>query len=347
MAGGKGGAVAAKLRIFCMFCAAVFYLCAAAIGNVAAGTEDIRFFRIGTGGVAGTYFPVGRLIAEGLTTPPAPGACAGQEPCGMPGVVAVAQIANGSVANVDDVARGDLDAGLAQADVIHAAYTATGPFAGRPPLRQLRAVARLYAGAVHIVVRRDAAIGSVVGLKGRHVALDEPGSGTLVDARIVLSAHGLDEGDLHTEYVKPDIAGAELTVGDLDAFFIVAGYPTRSVTALAEQSNIDLVPISADRGREIAARHRFFTVGAIPEGTYPGIAETPTLMVSAQLVVNERADDDLIYALTRALWSHRTQNLLAKGHPRGKDIALAMALDGVTIPLHLGAERFREAGLMD
>jgi len=71
-------------------------------------------------------------------------------------------------------------------------------------------------------------------------------------------------------------------------------------------------------------------------------------MVSAQLVVNERADDDLVYALTRALWSRRTQRLLSEGHPRGGDITLTAALDGVTIPLHLGAERFyREASLMD
>ena len=63
-------------------------------------------------------------------------------------------------------------------------------------------------------------------------------------------------------------------------------------------------------------------------------------MVSAQLVVNERADDDLVYALTRALWSQRTQRLLSEGHPRGGDIiTLTAALDGVTIPLHLGAER--------
>lgn len=344
----EGGAVAARLRVFRRFCAAAVVLVASGYFTSATGADDIRFFRIGTGGVAGTYFPVGRLIAEGLTAPPAPGTCTGHEPCGIPGVVAVAQTANGSVANVDDVASGDLDAGLAQADVIHAAYTATGPFAGRPPLRQLRAVARLYAEAVHIVARRDADIRSVVGLKGRRVALDEPGSGTLVDARVVLDAYGLDEGDLKSEYIKPDIAGTELIAGDLDAFFIVAGYPTLSVTALADRDAIDLVPISTDRGREISSRHRFFAVGVIPEGVYHGIDETQTLMVSAQLVVNERADADLVYALTKALWSQRTQRLLSEGHPRGKDISLAAALDGVTIPLHLGAERFyRESGLMD
>lgn len=232
--------MAPSVRHIRNFCAALFFFCACLSG---AAAEDVRFFRIGTGGVAGTYFTVGRLIAEGVTPPPAPGTCAEHEPCGIPGVVAIAQVANGSVANVDDVARGDLEAGLAQADVIHAAYMATGPFAGRPPLRQLRAVARLYAEAVHVVTRRDAAIGSITGLKGRRVALDEPSSGTLVDARIVLTAHGLDENDLRTEYVKPNIAGTALVTGDLDAFFIVAGYPTPSVAALADQDAIDLVPI--------------------------------------------------------------------------------------------------------
>lgn len=309
---------------------------------------DDRFFRIGTGGVTGTYFPIGQLIAEGLTPPPAEGACGASNPCGVPGMVAVAQVANGSVANVDDVARGDLDAALAQADIVHAAYTASGPFAGRPPLRQLRVVARLYTEAVHIVQRRDAAIESVRELRGRRVALDEPGSGTLVDARIILSAHGLAEHDLHAMFVKPELAGAQLMAGDLDAFFIVAGFPTPSVAALARQGAIDLVPIPSEKGGEIAARHRFFMVGSIPEGTYRGVGETPTLLVSAQLVVNERADEELVYNVARSLWSERTARLLSEGHPIGSDIRLHDALDGITIPLHLGAERFyREMGLMD
>jgi TRAP-type uncharacterized transport system substrate-binding protein len=46
----------------------------------------------------------------------------------------------------------------------------------------------------------------VADLRGKRISLDEPGSGTLVDARIILEAYGLSEDDLKPEYVKPDIA---------------------------------------------------------------------------------------------------------------------------------------------
>ena len=51
-----------------------------------------QFFRIGTGGTAGTYYPVGGMIANAVSQP-------GK-------IVATAQATNGSVANVNGVAGG-------------------------------------------------------------------------------------------------------------------------------------------------------------------------------------------------------------------------------------------------
>ena len=45
---------------------------------------------------------------------------------------------------------------------------------------------------------------SVADLKGQRVALDEPGSGTLIDALIILAAYGLKGADLKPEYIKPE-----------------------------------------------------------------------------------------------------------------------------------------------
>jgi hypothetical protein len=84
----------------------------------------------------------------------------------------------------------------------------------------------------------------------------------------------------------------------------------------------------------------------IPAGTYKGVGDTPTLSVGAQLVIRAGVDADLVYALTRALWSEAAQRALREGHPKGGEIRLDNALEGVSIPLHPGAARFyREAGL--
>ena len=77
------------------------------------------------------------------------------------------------------------------------------------------------------------------------MSLDEPGSGTLVDARIVLAAYGLTEKDVTAEYLKPNQAGDKMRDGGLDAFFFVGGYPTSAISELASAGGgIDLVPIA-------------------------------------------------------------------------------------------------------
>ncbi|TMJ57720.1 MAG: hypothetical protein E6G90_02380 [Alphaproteobacteria bacterium] len=46
------------------------------------------------------------------------------------------------------------------------------------------------------------------------------------------------------------------------------------------------------------------------------------------------------------MWNEATQRLLDAHDPIGKQVRLANALDGLTIPLHPGAKRFyREAGM--
>ncbi len=310
--------------------------------------DDPTFFRIGTGGIGGTYYPIGGLIATAISNPPGSRPCEEGGGCGVPGLIAVAQSANGSVANVRAVQAGTLESGFAQSDVVYWAYTGTGIFQGKPPLADLRVIASLYAETVHLVARKGAGIGSVGDLRAKRVSLDEPGSGTLVDARIILDAFGLGEADIAVEYIKPHLAAEKIRANELDAFFIVAGYPTNSVSQLAADDQVDLIPIAGPEAEQMARSARFFSPVVIPAGTYPGIGEVPTLSVDAQWVVGANVSADLVYAITRSLWNENLRRLLDGGHPRGRAITLETALDGVGIPLHPGAERFyREAGAIE
>jgi hypothetical protein len=151
-----------------------------------------------------------------------------------------------------------------QSDVATWAHDGTGVFAGRPPLPSLRFAANLYPESLHLVVRKDAGLRRVADLRGRRVSLDEPGSGTLLNARAVLAGHGLAEADLRPEYVKPDIAGERLRGGRLDAFFIVAGWPTRAVEDILASGSAALLAIDGPEAAAIHARNPFLVPGAIP-----------------------------------------------------------------------------------
>ncbi|WP_411958576.1 TAXI family TRAP transporter solute-binding subunit [Paracoccus homiensis] len=323
---------------------------AVAVGAGASGAaaQDMNFFRIGTGGTAGTYYPIGGLIANAISNPPGSRSCEEGGSCGMPGLIASAVSSNGSVANVNAIAGGALESGFVQSDVANWAHSGSGIWEGQPAIDKLRAIANLYPESIHLVARADAGIASVADLAGKRVSLDEPGSGTLVDARIILEGYGLAESDVSAEFLKPNQAADRMRDGQMDAFFFVGGFPAGAIAELASQTAITLVPIDGDGAAAIRKKYSFFADNTVPGGTYEGVADdVHTLAVGAQWVTSADQPDDLIYGLTKALWNENTRKLLDSGHAKGAEITPDTALQGVGIPLHPGAERFyREAGLL-
>ena len=266
--------------------------------------QELKFFRIGTGGTAGTYYPIGGLIANAISNAPGSRACADGGSCGAPGVVATAVASNGSVANINGIQSGQLESGFTQSDVAYWAYTGTGVYDGKPKVADLRLIANLYPDTIHLVARKGANIKSVADLKGKRVSLDEPGSGTLVDARIILSAFGLTEKDITAEYLKPNQAGDKMRDGGLDAFFFVGGYPTGAISELASAgSGIELVPIVGAEADKLLSTYRFFSTDTVPATAYKGIGETKTISVGAQWVTGDKVDANLIYEITKAIWN--------------------------------------------
>ena len=298
------------------------------------GAQAQQFFRIGTGGTAGTYYPVGGMIANAVSQP-------GK-------IVVTAQASNGSLANVTGIAGGALESGFSQADVANWAFTGKGVFEGKPNVPGLRLIANLYPESVHLVVRKGSGIKSVADLKGKRVALDEPGSGTLIDARIILAAYGLKDADLKPEYIKPNQAGDKMKDGAIDAFFFVGGAPAGAIAELASSgAGIELVAIDGPQADAIRKSDPFFSADLIAADTYKGVGATKTLAMGAQWVTSDKADANTVYEITKALFSEATQKTLAAGHAKGKFITKENAVKGAGIPFHPGAERFyKEAGLL-
>lgn len=321
---------------------------AGALAVGVSGAQEMQFFRIATGGTAGTYFPIGGLIANAISNPPGSRACEEGGSCGAPGLVATAVASNGSVANVNGIAGGSIESGFSQSDVAYWAHTGTGIFADKGAVEKVRAIANLYPESIHLVARADAGIASVADLKGKKVSLDEPGSGTLVDARLILEAYGLTENDVEAEYLKPNQAADLMRDGNMDAFFFVGGFPAGAITELATSLPITLVSISGAEAEGLLGKYEFFAKHVVPGGTYQGIdADTETVSVGAQWITSADQSDDLVYEITKALWNKNSRALLDSGHAKGKSIKLETALDGIGIPLHPGAERFyKEAGVL-
>ncbi|OYU50483.1 MAG: immunogenic protein [Rhizobiales bacterium PAR1] len=291
-----------------------------------------KFFRIGTGGTAGTYYPIGGLVANAISNDKA-------------NVSAVAT--NGSVANVNAIVGASSESGFVQADVATWAYTGTGLYEGKAKVEELRAIANLYPEAVHVVVKKGLGVKSIADLKGKRVSIDEPGSGSIVNAKAILAAYGLGDRDYKVENLKPGPSADKMRDGALDAFFITTGYPIGALTELASTLGFDLLPIDGEAAVKLKKQFGFFADDSIPDGTYKDVAGVKTVSVGAQWVTSAKIDADLVYEVTKGLWSDKTRATLDAGHAKGKAIQKATALAGLGIPLHPGAEKFyKEAGLL-
>ncbi len=320
---------------------------AGGIGGAPTQAQQVKFFRIGTGGTAGTYYPLAGVIANAISNPPGSRPCDQGGSCGVPGLVATAVASNGSVANINAINSGAMESGFSQSDVAYWAYTGTGIYEGKPKVEALRLIANLYPESFHLIARKGSGFKSVADLKGKRVSLDEPGSGTLVDARMVLAAFGLTDKDIKAEYLKPQQSADKLKDGALDAFVSVTGYPQGAISELAATSGIELVPVEGPGVDKMLAQYSFFARDEIPTDAYKGVAGVKTISVNAQWVTSAKQPDDLVYEVAKALWNDNTRKLLDAGHAKGKTIQLATALTGAGVPVHPGAERFyKEKGLV-
>ena len=310
--------------------------------------QDIKFFRIGTGSTAGVNFSIGGLISSVVSNPPGSRPCDRGGSCGVPGLIAVVQATQGSAENAREVGRGRLDSGIVQADVAAQAFEGKGAFSGANKQSDLRALASLYPETLQIIVRRDARVGTVAGLKGKRVSIDTDGSGTQALARNVLARAGLKPADVKTVTVDLGAAVDMMRSGQLDALFYVGGVPAPALAQLADSTAVDLLPISSTMIAAFRKDEPSYVTLTITAGSYAGLERDIVSMGTYSLwLTNSKLSDKTAYELLKALWHKSAQPMLAAGPSNARQMSLASALNGLTVPLHPGAAQFyTEAGLL-
>lgn len=315
-----------------------------------AHAQSPQFFRIGTGGAGGTYFPIGGTIANSISAPPGARACDKGGQCGVPGLIAIAQSTTASVFNNAAVQNGELEAGLAAADVTRSMYLGEGKFEGKPHPK-LRIIANLFPEDLHLVMPKGAKINDLGDLKGKRVGIAQAGSGTQVAVLQMLDAWGVNRDNMEEAELNNSQSAERLADGQLDAYFYAAGWPVAAMVQLSSTKGMSLHSFSDDDLKKINGVIPAYIPSKIPAGVYEGVdTDTLTPAVSAMLVVSSDQSEELVYGITKALWNDNTRKLLDNGHAKGKQITSDTALDGVAalgVPLHPGAEKFyKEVGLL-
>jgi TRAP transporter TAXI family solute receptor len=317
----------------------------------AAFAQEMIFFRIGTGGAGGTYFPIGGIIANAISNPPGSRACDSGGNCGVPGLVAIAQSTNASAHNVNAIQAGQMEGGLSGAATLHFAYNGIGKYEGNAK-PDLRIIANLYPEDLHLVLPKGGSLGGLADLLGKRVGIAQAGSGTQIAVELIIGDYGVNRDNIDAAELNNSQSAERIADGQLDAYFYAAGTPVAAMIQLDNTKGMELYSFTDEEVKQANATVPYYIPSKIPAGTYPGVPyDVNTVAVSGILVTNANMDEELIYNITKALWSKTARRLLDNGHPKGKAITIETALDGVAgigVPLHAGAERFyREMGMLE
>lgn len=246
----------------------------------------------------------------------------------------------GSVDNVQLLARGEADYAIVQSDVAALAAAGAGPFAGSGHMTALAALGSLYPEPVHVVVSAQSGIRSVGDLRGKRVDLGAPRSGTRIDALATLAAHGVPvEALAQARDEGPQRALQRLRAGEIDAVFSTIGAPGRDLQSVAASHPIRVLSLASSAIDRLLAEHSGMIRLTLPPNTYPGQTEPiATVAPTALLVSTTNAPNDEVEAILKLVFEQT--DFAAAGSMQGVKIAKRTGLRGVAIPLHPGAAAY-------
>ncbi len=298
---------------------------------------DQTFVTIGTGGVTGVYYPTGGAICRLVN-----------KTRKQHGIRCTVESTGGSVYNLNTIAAGELDMGVAQSDWQYHAYNGTSKFKEKGPNKDLRAVFSIHPEPFTVVARKDSGIKNFKDLKGKRVNIGNPGSGQRGTMEVVMKAFGWTKSDFKlASELKSAEQSKALCDNKIDAMVFTVGHPSGSIKEASTSCDSVLVNVTGPEIDKLVAENDYYRKAVIPGGMYRGTDEdTHTFGVGATFVTSAKVPEDVIYNVVKAVFENFDE--FKKLHPAFRVLKKEeMIKDGLSAPLHKGAVKYyKEAGLM-
>ena len=270
-----------------------------------------EFVTIGTGSMTGTYYPVGGAICRLVNMNK-------DMKCSV-------QSTGGSVYNVNNVLKKELNFGFVQSDVAYDKFNGKGKFVDDGN-QDLRSVISIYPELLAFVVSKESGIKSYNDLAGKNINVGNPGSGNEVTALIVYDAYKFDVNKLgHRGVLAVNECPMALKDKKIDGYYFMVGHPTANITDAANSLPIDLVGIDDDKMGELLEKYPYFA--------------------KAVLVASKDQSDESVKAVVKAILDNFDE--YKKLHPALGLVTKESLVEGLSAPLHPAAEAvFKEAGIL-
>jgi uncharacterized protein len=234
----------------------------------------------------------------------------------------------GTVENLNRLRSGDVDMGLALADV------AERDRAGGPAGTASPAVARVYENYLQVIVRDSAAVQQLSDLRGMRVSFGAARSGGAATSELLFEAAGLSGGVDVLRYRLRE-ALARLADGSIDALVWSGGVPTPAIGEYDDKQPLRMLDIGLLAAPMSKLAGYPYIVRRVPTGGYvpPGIR---SIGVPDLLLCRQDTAADLVAAVVDVLATDAPQ--LVPPYVRGLQyLAPPSMIQTGLIPLHSGA----------
>ncbi|WP_051207720.1 TAXI family TRAP transporter solute-binding subunit [Saccharospirillum impatiens] len=291
---------------------------------------------IGTGSVAGVYYPSGGAICRFYELDETPGGGCDVVPTG------------GSIDNLAGLRDGRFSLVVVQSDWQYYAYTGQPEYEEATAFDSMRSLFSLHSEPFTILARADSGIVNFDDLKGHRVNLGQPGSGQRGTLDVLMASFGWTYDDFQrTSELAPLRQGEALCDYRLDAITYAAGHPNPAILEASQRCDTVLVPVTGDAIDRLLDQKPYYRMVNIPGGLYPGNPDpVQTLGMAATVVTTTQMPEEIAYRIVKAVFENF--DTLTRLHPAFASLDPAtMVNDGLSAPLHPGARRYyEEVGLL-
>lgn len=253
----------------------------------------------------------------------------------------------GSMENIETIANQERELGLTMANITYLGTRGLPPF--KEKLQGVNGWFSAHFGYWYLLARADSGINTFEDLKGKRIAIGNPGDGDEALNKEVFSLLGLKWDDFKAEYSGLSGAMDLIRQNQIDAFAYVAKPKLPSLTELLATKSLKLVEISDEGYSKVEDTLPYLVVKTMPHSDFEKLdmpEKSKILAVNHIVICSENLSEETMYKFTRTLMENIKS--LQDISSTFAVITPESAVKGMPVKFHPGAEKFyREAGLIE
>lgn len=252
------------------------------------------------------------------------------------GYTMVPIVTGGGAENPRLVYSGEVELGIAPASLSFLAVKGKGPY---KDALNIKAMGQLHSSVLHMVSLSGSGINSIADLKGKRVAVGPAGGGTISIMRNLFSLYDMSMEDVVPSFLSCADGFSQLSDGNVDAAFALAGFPTSAVMQTGATNDLNFIQLGAEKMGELTAKFPYYSNVTLPADVYKTDGDVVVIGSANMLIAAGDMDDARATVLLKAIYGN-LDDLIAE-NALAKQIVPKASL-GLPIPLHPAAQAYFE-----